>query len=204
MKLSKVFINGMIDNNPIFMQLIGLCSTLAITTSLSNSLAMGIAVTFVLVMSNGVVSLLRNIIPDTIRIPCFIVVIAAFVTLVEMILHAYVPAIYESLGIFLPLIVVNCCILGEAEGFAYDNKFVPSLVDGLGTGVGYTMAVVLMGVVRELFGSGTLLGFRILPESYPGIGFLISPAGAFMLLALWIAFFRNRLSKRAKKADKAD
>ena len=125
MKLSKVFLDGAFKNNPVFIQLIGLCSTLAITNNLTNSLAMGVAVTFVLIMSNGVVSALRKIIPDKIRIPCFIVVIATFVTLVQMILQAYSQPIYAALGIFLPLIVVNCCILGEAEGFAYKNPLIP-------------------------------------------------------------------------------
>ena len=200
MKLSKVLSNGMFKNNPIFMQLIGLCSTLAVTNTLTNAIAMGVAVTFVLIMSNTVVSALRKVIPDKVRIPAFIVVIATFVTLVEMVLHAYALPIYEALGIFLPLIVVNCCILGEAEGFAYQNKVIPSLVDGLGTGLGYTIAVVSMGVIRELFGSGELLGARIFPESYPGIGFLVAPAGAFILLGFLIAAFRNIMKKREEKA----
>ncbi|MDO5037605.1 MAG: electron transport complex subunit RsxE [Tissierellia bacterium] len=198
MKLSQVLKDGMLKNNPIFMQLIGLCSTLAITNTLTNSIAMGIAVTFVLIMSNTVVSLLRNVIPREIRIPAFIVVIATFVTLVEMILHAYAPAIYNALGIFLPLIVVNCCILGEAEGFAYQNPLIPSIVDGLGTGIGYTIAVVAMGLIREFFGYGSLLDVQILPEAYPGIGFLTAPAGAFMLLGLLIAGFRYQMKKRAE------
>lgn len=196
MKLSKVFTNGAFKNNPVFMQLIGLCSVLAITNNLTNSIAMGVAVTFVLIMSNGVVSLLRNIIPDKIRIPCFIVVIASFVTLVQMFLEAYSQPIYQALGIFLPLIVVNCCILGEAEGFAYKNKLVPSIIDGLGTGVGYTMAACSMGIIREFFGYGTLLNFQILPESYPGIGIMGAPAGAFILLGFLIASFRRILARR--------
>ncbi|SHG98851.1 electron transport complex protein RnfE [Anaerosphaera aminiphila DSM 21120] len=198
MNLKKVFIDGMIKNNPIFIQLIGLCSVLAITNTLENALAMGVAVTFVLIMSNGVVSLLRNVIPNKIRIPCFIVVIATFVTLVEMILHAYSPAIYSSLGIFLPLIVVNCCILGEAEGFAYKNKFIPSIVDGLGTGCGYMLAVALMGIIREFFGYGTLLNIQILPELYPGIGLMGAPAGAFILLGFLIAGFKKLLADRGE------
>jgi len=198
MKLSKVFSNGALKNNPVFMQLIGLCSVLAITSSMSSAIAMGIAVTFVLIMSNGVVSALRNVIPDKIRIPCFIVVIATFVTLVQMILQAYVPTIYAALGIFLPLIVVNCCILGEAEGFAYKNKLIPSIVDGIGTGVGYTIAVCSMGFIREFFGYGTLFGVQILPESYPGIGIMGAPAGAFILLGFLIAGFRLLLNRRAE------
>ncbi|NMW86011.1 electron transport complex subunit RsxE [Peptoniphilus sp. AGMB00490] len=197
MKLSKVFLDGAFKNNPVFIQLIGLCSTLAITNNLTNSVAMGVAVTFVLIMSNGVVSALRNIIPDKIRIPCFIVVIATFVTLVQMILQAYSQTIYSALGIFLPLIVVNCCILGEAEGFAYKNALIPSIVDGIGTGVGYTIAVIAMGLVREFFGYGTLFDINILPESYPGIGIMGAPAGAFILLGFLIAGFRLLLNRRA-------
>ncbi|MDO5713740.1 MAG: electron transport complex subunit E [Tissierellia bacterium] len=196
MDLKKVFTNGMFKNNPIFMQLIGLCSVLAVTNTLLNSLAMGAAVTFVLIMSNFVVSALRKVIPEKIRIPAFIVVIATFVTLVEMVLHAYAGSIYEALGIFLPLIVVNCAILGEAEGFAYQNKVIPSIVDGLGTGFGYALAVICMGFIRELFGSGTLLGIQLLPESYPGIGFLVAPSGAFMLLGLLIAAYRSIMNRR--------
>ncbi|MBP2024737.1 electron transport complex subunit RsxE [Peptoniphilus stercorisuis] len=198
MSLSKVFKDSMFKNNPIFIQLIGLCSTLAITNNLKNSVAMGIAVIFVLVMSNGVVSILRNVIPSKIRIPCFIVVIATFVSVVEMILHAYAPGIYGALGIFLPLIVVNCCILGEAEGFAYKNKLIPSLVDGLGTGLGYTIAVVAMGVIRELLGYGTLFDKQILPASFPGIGLMGAPAGAFILLGFLIAGFKRIMESRGE------
>ncbi len=198
MNLFKVFKDSMLKNNPIFVQLIGLCSTLAITNNLMNAIAMGVAVTFVLIMSNAVVSIFRKIIPDKIRIPCFIVVIATFVTLVEMILHAFSPAIYSALGIFLPLIVVNCCILGEAEGFAYKNKVIPSIIDGLGTGVGYSMAVILMGFFRELLGYGTLLNQRILPEAFPGIGLMGAPAGAFILLGFLIAAFKYLLSRRSE------
>lgn len=196
MKLSKVFTNSMLKHNPIFMQLIGLCSVLAITNSLQNAIAMGAAVTFVLIMSNAVVSIFRNVIPDKIRIPCFIVVIATFVTLVQMILHAFSQPIYSALGIFLPLIVVNCCILGEAEGFAYKNKLIPSIVDGLGTGIGYSLAVIAMGFIRELVGYGTLLDKQVLPGSFPGIGIMGAPAGAFILLGFLIAGYRSILSRR--------
>lgn len=198
MKLSKVLTNSMFKNNPVFIQQIGLCSTLAVTTTVTNSLAMGAAVTFVLIMSNFVVSLLRKIIPSKIRIPCFIVVIATFVTLVQMILQAYSKPIYSALGIFLPLIVVNCCILGEAEGFAYKNKVIPSIVDGLGTGLGYTIAVFAMGLIRELFGYGTLFDANIFPESYPGIGVMSAPAGAFIILGFLIALFRNLLTRKGE------
>ncbi|WP_138159728.1 electron transport complex subunit RsxE [Peptoniphilus catoniae] len=198
MKTKSVFLNALTKNNPVFMQLIGLCSVLAITNAVSSSIAMGIAVTFVLIMSNSVVSLLRKIIPDKIRIPCFIVVIASFVTLVQMLLQAYSQPIYNALGIFLPLIVVNCCILGEAEGFAYKNSLLPSILDGLGTGMGYMMAVMSMGIIREFFGYGTLLGKQILPESFPGIGILGMPAGAFILLGFLIAGFRKILNGKGE------
>lgn len=197
MGLGKVFSDSIFKNNPILVQMIGLCSVLAVSTSVTSAIAMGVAVTFVLICSNAVVSLLRNVIPSNVRIPAFIVVIATFVTLVEMVLHAYSPAIYNALGIFLPLIVVNCAILGEAEGFAYQNKLIPSIVDGLGTGIGYTLALLAMAVIRELFGHGTLLDKQIFPEAYPGIGVLTSPAGAFILLGLLIAAYRAVMAKRA-------
>ena len=197
MGLGKVFSDSIFKNNPILVQMIGLCSVLAVSTSVTSAIAMGVAVTFVLIGSNAVVSLLRNVIPSNVRIPAFIVVIAAFVTVVQMVLHAYSPAIYNALGIFLPLIVVNCAILGEAEGFAYQNKLIPSIVDGLGTGIGYTLALLAMAVIRELFGHGTLLDKQIFPEVYPGIGILTSPAGAFILLGLLIAAYRAIMAKRA-------
>lgn len=197
MGLGKVFSDSIFKNNPILVQMIGLCSVLAVSTSVTSAIAMGVAVTFVLIGSNAVVSLLRNVIPNNVRIPAFIVVIATFVTLVQMVLHAYNPTIYNALGIFLPLIVVNCAILGEAEGFAYQNKLIPSIVDGLGTGIGYTLALLAMAVIRELFGHGTLLDKQIFPEAYPGIGILTSPAGAFILLGLLIAAYRAIMAKRA-------
>lgn len=197
MGLGKVFSDSIFKNNPILVQMIGLCSVLAVSTSVTSAIAMGVAVTFVLIGSNAVVSLLRNVIPSNVRIPAFIVVIATFVTLVQMVLHAYNPAIYNALGIFLPLIVVNCAILGEAEGFAYQNKLIPSIVDGFGTGIGYTLALLAMAVIRELFGHGTLLDKQIFPEAYPGIGILTSPAGAFILLGLLIAAYRAIMAKRA-------
>lgn len=197
MGLGKVFSDSIFKNNPILVQMIGLCSVLAVSTSVTSAITMGVAVTFVLIGSNAVVSLLRNVIPNNVRIPAFIVVIATFVTLVQMVLHAYNPAIYNALGIFLPLIVVNCAILGEAEGFAYQNKLIPSIVDGLGTGIGYTLALLAMAVIRELFGHGTLLDKQIFPEAYPGIGILTSPAGAFILLGLLIAAYRAIMAKRA-------
>lgn len=196
MNLWKVFKDGIFKNNPILIQLIGLCSVLAVTTSVINSLSMGVAVTFVAAMSNMVVSAIRKITPSKIRIPIFIVVIATFVTVVQMVLNAYAIDIYNSLGIFLPLIVVNCLILGRAEGFAYKNKVIPSLIDGLGAGVGYTLAVLVMGIIRELFGSGSLFGIQILPDAIPKIGVLVAPAGAFITLGYFIALFKHLVNKK--------
>ena len=196
MNLRKVFTDGIFKNNPILIQLIGLCSVLAVTTSVVNSLSMGAAVTFVAAMSNAVVSAIRKFTPDKIRIPIFIVVIATFVTIVQMVLNAYALPIYNALGIFLPLIVVNCLILGRAEGFAYMNKIVPSLVDGIGAGIGYTLSVLMMGVIRELFGSGTLFGIEILPDFIPKIGVLVAPAGAFITLGFLIALFKHLVNKK--------
>ncbi len=196
MKLGKVFTDGIFKNNPILIQLIGLCSVLAVTTSVINSLSMGAAVTFVAAMSNTVVSAIRKITPNKIRIPIFIVVIATFVTIVQMILNAYALDIYNALGIFLPLIVVNCLILGRAEGFAYKNKILPSLIDGIGAGVGYTLAVFVMGLIRELFGNGSLFGMQILPDVIPRIGVLLAPAGAFVTLGFFIAVFKSIVNKK--------
>lgn len=196
MKLGRIFTDGIFKNNPILIQLIGLCSVLAVTTSVINSLSMGAAVIFVAAMSNAVVSLIRKVTPNKIRIPIFIVVIATFVTIVQMVLNAYALSIYNALGIFLPLIVVNCLILGRAEGFAYKNKVIPSLVDGIGAGVGYTLSVFIMGVVRELFGNGTLFDVQILPDFIPRIGVLLAPAGAFIMLGFFIAVFKYFVNKK--------
>jgi electron transport complex protein RnfE len=201
MKLSKVLIDGIFKNNPILIQLIGLCSVLAVTTTVVNSFSMGMAVIFVAAMSNTVVSAIRKITPDKIRIPIFIVVIATFVTIVQMVLNAYALSIYNALGIFLPLIVVNCLILGRAEGFAYKNKILPSLVDGIGAGIGYTLSVLIMGLIREIFGSGTLLAgtameIQVLPDFIPKIGVLVAPAGAFITLGFLIAVFKYFVNKK--------
>ena len=164
MKLSRVFYNGLIKENTIFVQAIGLCALLAVTTSAINGLAMGIAVIAVTVGSNIVVSLMRKFIPDEIRIPAFIVVIATFVTMVDMFMKAYTPSLYKALGIFIPLIVVNCMILGRAEAFASKNSLLPSIVDGLGMGLGYTLASLSLGMLREIIGAGSLFGIPLLNE----------------------------------------
>lgn len=197
MKISKIFKDGIFTQNPILIQLIGLCSILAVTTSLINSFSMGLAVIFVAGMSNLVVSAIRKFIPNKIRIPIFIVVIATFVTVVQMVLEAYALPVYNALGIFIPLIVVNCLILGRAEGFAYNNKVFPSLMDGIANGLGYMVAAVIMGFIRELFGFGSLFGTQILPESVPKIGILTTPAGAFILLGFVTAIFKSIVNKKA-------
>jgi electron transport complex protein RnfE len=182
----KIFKDGVFANNPVFVQMVGMCSVLAISSSLTNALGMGAAVIFVLTMSNIVISLLRNFIADEIRIPSFIVVIASFVTIVQMVIKAYLPALDESLGIFIPLIVVNCIILARAEGFASQNGVLPSIVDGLSQGIGYTIAISALAIVRELLGAGTLLGASIIPAEYT-IGFLQQPASSFIVLGMMFA-----------------
>ncbi len=182
----KILTNGFFKENPVLIQLLGCCSVLALSVTVQGSLGMGAALTFVLVCSNVVISLLRRIIPDKVRIPCFIVVIATFVTLVEMILEAFMPALYDTLGIFLPLIVVNCIVLGRAEMFASKNSVGDSIFDGLGMGIGYTIVIVAIAIVRELIGSGTFWGIRIIPEGYQ-IGLISQTPGGFLLFGIAIA-----------------
>lgn len=194
--LAKVFIEGQFANNPVFVQTVGMCSVLAISSSLTNAIGMGVSVTFVVVMSNLVISLLRNFISDEIRIPAFIVIIAGFVTIVQMSIKAYLPALDESLGIFIPLIVVNCLILARAEGFASSHGPFSSIIDGIGQGLGYTLAISTLAFFRELLGAGTLFGMRLIPETYT-IGFLQQPASSFIVLGMLVAAF-NAISKKRK------
>lgn len=201
MKLFNIFKNGIIKENPIFVQLLGMCSVLAVTNNVKNSLAMGLAVIAVLVGSNFVISLLRNIIPNKIRIPAFIVVIATFVTIIEMFMKAYAQPIYQALGIFLPLIVVNCIILARAEAFAFKNPVIPSIVDGLSMGLGYTFAVVLLGSVREILGAGSFLGKELFGANFQPASIFVQPAGAFILLGILIAIFNIFKNKKASKED---
>ena len=196
-ELRKIFMNGIIDENPTFRMVLGMCPTLAITTAVSNGIGMGLAVTFVLVFSNLVISLLRKAIPDQIRIPAFIVVIATFVTIVQLVVKAFVPALDAALGVFIPLIVVNCIIFGRAEAFAFKNKPIPAMVDGLGMGLGFTIAITLISAVRELFGAGTLLGVQVMPESYLPMDLLVKPAGGFIVLGLLLALMNKLLPKKA-------
>jgi Na+-translocating ferredoxin:NAD+ oxidoreductase subunit E len=185
------FTKGFVRENPVFVLLLGMCPTLGVTSSAINGLGMGLATTFVLLMANIVVSLIKNLIPDKVRIPSFIVVIAAFVTVVELIMEAYLPALFKSLGIFIPLIVVNCIVLGRAEAFASKNNLRAAVIDGLGMGLGFSFALVLLGSVRELLGSGRLFDIPIYSENYVSLLFVLAP-GAFIVLGYLIAII-NRI-----------
>ena len=193
----KLIKNGIIDENPTFMQVIGMCPTLAVTSSAINGIGMGLAATAVLICSNIFVSLLRKVIPDTVRIPCFIVVIATFVTIIEFVLKAYVPSLYASLGLFIPLIVVNCLILARAEAFASKNGPIASAFDGIGMGLGFTIALGCMGLIREFIGSGTAFGMTILPEAFPRTLLFVMAPGAFFTLACMMAVLNNFKNKKA-------
>ena len=189
----KNFSKGFIKENPVFVLLLGMCPTLGVTSSAINGLGMGLATTFVLLMSNIVVSLVKNAIPDKVRIPSFIVIIAAFVTIVQLTMQAYVPALYKSLGLFIPLIVVNCIVLGRAEAFASKNTLLSSAIDGLGIGIGFSFALVLLGGIREILGSGKLFNITLYSENYVTLLFVLAP-GAFIVLGYLIAII-NRIRK---------
>ncbi|WP_331487815.1 electron transport complex subunit E [Anaerocolumna sp. AGMB13025] len=180
-------INGLIKENPTFILMLGLCPTLAVTTSASNAIGMGLSSTAVLIMSNLLISLLRNIIPDKVRMPSYIVIVASFVTIVQFLLQGYVPAIYDSLGIYIPLIVVNCIILGRAEAYANKHSVGLSVMDGIGMGLGFTVGLLLIGMFREILGNGTIFNIQVMPKSYePAIIFILAP-GAFFVLAVLTA-----------------
>ncbi|MFD1292335.1 RnfABCDGE type electron transport complex subunit E [Lutibacter holmesii] len=189
------FLKGIVKDNPVFVMLLGMCPTLGVTSSAFNGLGMGVATMFVLIMSNIVVSLIKTQIPSKVRIPAFIIVIASFVTIVEMILEAFVPFLYEQLGIFIPLIVVNCLILGRAEAFASKNNVLSSLIDGLGMGLGFTIALTVLGAAREILGSGSLFGFKFVPEDANTFILFILPPGAFIALAYLTVLF-NKISTK--------
>lgn len=199
MKMVKTFTNGILKENPVFRLLLGMCPTLAVTTSATNSIGMGLSATFVLVCSNFFISLLRNVIPPKIRIPCFVVVIATFVTIVQMVLEAFVPALYDSLGVFIPLIVVNCIILGRAEAFASKSSVLLSVVDGLGMGIGFTLAITIIGSIREILGAGTILGITIMGVSYKPMLLMILPPGAFLVLGVLMGLLNMLQAKRKAK-----
>ncbi|WP_319228895.1 electron transport complex subunit E [Draconibacterium orientale] len=189
----KNFTKGFIKENPVFVLVLGMCPTLGVTSSAINGLGMGLATTFVLMMSNIVISLVKNVIPEKVRIPSFIVIIAAFVTVVQLLMQAFVPALYKSLGLFIPLIVVNCIVLGRAEAFASKNNVGSSAIDGLGIGLGFTFALVILGSIREILGSGKLFNITIYPENYVTLVFVLAP-GAFIVLGYLIALI-NRMKK---------
>ena len=196
MKISTLLKNGIIKENPIFVMLLGMCPTLGVTTSATNGLGMGIATMFVLIMSNIVVSLIKNLIPDKVRIPAFIVVIASFVTITEMVLEAYVPFLYEQLGIFIPLIVVNCIILGRAEAFASKHNVFESIFDAIGMGLGFTLALTILGSVREILGNGSIFNIMLFGENSNTILLFILPPGAFIALAYLSVIFNRLVLKK--------
>jgi len=209
MNLKKQFMEGLLTQNPVLVQVLGMCSTMAITTSFFNGLGMGVAVTIILTLSNVIISAIRKIVPDKIRIAMFIVVIAGFVTCVDLLIQAFVPALATSLGVFIPLIVVNCIILGRAESFSYKNGVAASFFDGVFQGIGYTVVLLVMCIIREFLGAGTFgggllnggAGIRILPEQFP-IGVLTLPVGGFLVLAALIAAMQWALSRPKKEESK--
>jgi len=197
MNIGKIIKNGILDENPTFVQVIGMCPTLAVTTSAINGVGMGLSTTAVLLGSNIVISLLRKIIPDEVRIPCFVVVIASFVTIIEFLLKAFLPDLNAALGIYIPLIVVNCIILARAEAFAFKNNVIDAAADGIGCGLGFTLALCVLGVVREFLGTGNIFGLTVLPEAFPKTIMMILPPGAFISLAVLMAGF-NYLRRKDK------
>lgn len=196
----KTFFNGLFKENPIFFQLLGMCPTLAVTTSAVNGLGMGLASTAVLICSNAAISLVRKFVPSKIRIPIFIVIVATFVTIVGQVMEGYLPSLFASLGLFIPLIVVNCLILARAEAYASKNSVINSLMDGLGMGLGFTWALTLLGAVRELFGAGSVFGFGLLGAAYKPALIMILPPGAFLALGILLAI--NNYYKAKKLANK--
>lgn len=194
----KNFTNGLVKDNPIFVQLLGMCPTLAVTTSAINGIGMGLATTAVLISSNFAISLLRKVIPAQVRIPAFVVVISTFVTIIGLLMEAFVPDLFKALGLFIPLIVVNCIILARAEAFASKNGVVDSALDGAGMGLGFTMALVILGSVREVLGNGSIFGASILGTAYEPAIIMILPPGGFLALGLLLALYNSVQIKRAK------
>ncbi|MBP3646334.1 MAG: electron transport complex subunit E [Clostridia bacterium] len=205
--LSKVFFNGILNENPTFRLLLGMCPTLAISTAASSGVGMGLATTFVLVFSNMVISLLRNVIPEKVRIPSFVVVIATFVTIIDLIIKAFLPALSSTLGIYIPLIVVNCIIFARAESFAFKNPVLPSIFDGLGMGLGFTGALTLLASVREIIGSGKWFGMAVMPAGYKPMSIIIAPTGGFLTLGVMILIVNalvNYIGKRKQMKAKGE
>lgn len=190
--------NGLIKENPTFVLMLGMCPTLAVTTLTMNGIGMGLTTTVILALSNVMISALRKVIPDGVRMPAYIVIVASFVTIVQFLLQAYVPGLYESLGIYIPLIVVNCIILGRAEAYASKNPVIPSFFDGLGMGLGFTVGLTAIGIVRELIGSGKIFGFQVMPSAYEPVTIFILAPGAFLVLTLLVAL-QNRVKRSLEK-----
>ena len=201
-EIKSRLVNGLFKENPTFVLMLGMCPTLAVTTSAMNGLGMGLTTMVVLALSNMIISLLRNIIPDKVRIPAFIVIIASFVTMMELLLEGFIPSLYDALGIYIPLIVVNCIILGRAEAYASKNPILPSLFDGIGMGLGFTFALTCIGAVRELLGAGEIFGLALMPDSFVPIRIFGQAPGAFFVLAALVAL-QNYVKDVRKKAGKS-
>ena len=205
-KCTERLMNGLVKENPTFVLMLGMCPTLAVTTSAINGIGMGLSTTAVLIMSNMMISMLRKIIPDSVRMPAFIVIVASFVTIVDFLMEGFVPSLYDSLGLYIPLIVVNCIILGRAESYASKNPVLPSIFDGIGMGLGFTVGLTSIGIVRELIGSGKIFNMQILPDSYEPFTIFILAPGAFFVLACLVALqnkVKNNLARKGKKVPEA-
>ena len=205
-KCTERLMNGLVKENPTFVLMLGMCPTLAVTTSAINGIGMGLSTTAVLIMSNMMISMLRKIIPDSVRMPTFIVIVASFVTIVDFLMEGFVPSLYDSLGLYIPLIVVNCIILGRAESYASKNPVIPSIFDGIGMGLGFTVGLTSIGIVRELIGSGKIFNMQILPDSYEPFTIFILAPGAFFVLACLVALqnkVKNNLARKGKKVPEA-
>ena len=205
-KCTERLMNGLVKENPTFVLMLGMCPTLAVTTSAINGIGMGLSTTAVLIMANMMISMLRKIIPDSVRMPAFIVIVASFVTIVDFLMEGFVPSLYDSLGLYIPLIVVNCIILGRAESYASKNPVIPSIFDGIGMGLGFTVGLTSIGIVRELIGSGKIFNMQILPDSYEPFTIFILAPGAFFVLACLVALqnkVKNNLARKGKKVPEA-
>ena len=205
-KCTERLMNGLVKENPTFVLMLGMCPTLAVTTSAINGIGMGLSTTAVLIMSNMMISMLRKIIPDSVRMPAFIVIVASFVTIVDFLMEGFVPSLYDSLGLYIPLIVVNCITLGRAESYASKNPVIPSIFDGIGMGLGFTVGLTSIGIVRELIGSGKIFNMQILPDSYEPFTIFILAPGAFFVLACLVALqnkVKNNLARKGKKVPEA-
>ena len=205
-KCTERLMNGLVKENPTFVLMLGMCPTLAVTTSAINGIGMGLSTAAVLIMSNMMISMLRKIIPDSVRMPAFIVIVASFVTIVDFLMEGFVPSLYDSLGLYIPLIVVNCIILGRAESYASKNPVIPSIFDGIGMGLGFTVGLTSIGIVRELIGSGKIFNMQILPDSYEPFTIFILAPGAFFVLACLVALqnkVKNNLARKGKKVPEA-